>query len=105
MDNGQYPKIERVSLDVSNSSRKTIVSYGISSPRDIFVDVYTNDVYWVDSVVDAIQVCHSLFIFVYRHSSNLNFIFSKILMLVEIIILIYHNIVHFFYMFMLCFIQ
>ncbi|KAJ8319794.1 hypothetical protein KUTeg_001381 [Tegillarca granosa] len=55
VDNGQYPKIERVSLDVSNSSRVTIVSYGISSPRDIFVDVFTNDVYWVDSVVDAIQ--------------------------------------------------
>ena len=62
VDSGQYPKIERARLD--GSDRKTIVQNGVSYPRGITVDIWTNDVYWVDSVVDAIQVClFSYFIF------------------------------------------
>jgi hypothetical protein len=49
---------------LDGSDRKTIVQNGVSYPRGITVDIWTNDVYWVDSVVDAIQVClFSYFIF------------------------------------------
>lgn len=52
-DYGQFPKIERAFLD--GTGRKPIVTDGISTPRDITIDHATNDVYWVDSMVDSIQ--------------------------------------------------
>ena len=53
-DNGQFPKIEKSNLDGSN--RTKIVTTGIAQPRDLSVDFVTGDVYWVDTVVDTIQV-------------------------------------------------
>lgn len=55
IDYGQYPKIEKAFLDATN--RTPIVVTGISSPRDLTIDIDTHDVYWVDSREDAIQVC------------------------------------------------
>jgi low density lipoprotein-related protein 2 len=52
-DYGQFPKIERAFLD--GTGRKPIVTTSISTPRDITIDHATNDVYWVDSVIDSIQ--------------------------------------------------
>lgn len=35
-----------------------IVTSGVSNPRDITVDMFTHDVYWVDSALDSInKVC------------------------------------------------
>lgn len=53
-DMGQTAKIERSLLDGSN--RTVLVQSGISLPRAIAIDFATHDVYWIDSVVDAIQV-------------------------------------------------
>lgn len=60
VDNGQHPKIERSRLD--GTDRKVIVQNGVNYPRGITVDIETNDVFWVDSVIDAIQVstCYSI---------------------------------------------
>lgn len=57
-DLGQTAKIERSLLDGSN--RTVLVNVGISIPRSIAIDFDTHDVYWIDSIVDAIQV-ESLF--------------------------------------------
>lgn len=54
IDAGQYPKIERSSLD--GSDRKSLTQSGIVKPRGITIDVTTNDVYWTDTAVDSIQV-------------------------------------------------
>lgn len=54
IDAGQYPKIEKSMLD--GSSRTAIVVTGISSPRDLTIDMNNHDLYWVDSQEDAIQV-------------------------------------------------
>ncbi|XP_054723122.1 low-density lipoprotein receptor-related protein 2-like [Uloborus diversus] len=54
IDYGQYPKIEKAYLDGTN--RIPIVVTGISSPRDLAIDIETHDVYWVDSKEDAIQM-------------------------------------------------
>ena len=51
---GQTAKIERSLLDGTN--RTAIVTTGISLPRDVTIDYATHDVYWVDAIVDAIQV-------------------------------------------------
>ena len=51
---GQTAKIERSLLDGSNKT--AIVTTGISQPRDIAIDYQNHDIYWVDSIVDAIQV-------------------------------------------------
>ena len=51
---GQTARIERSLLDGSN--RTVLVQSGISLPRAIAIDFTTHDVYWIDSVVDAIQV-------------------------------------------------
>jgi len=54
IDAGQYPKIERSSLD--GSDRKSLTQSGIVKPRAITIDISTNDVYWTDTAVDSIQV-------------------------------------------------
>lgn len=54
---GQTARIERSLLDGSN--RTVLVRSGISLPRAIAIDFATHDVYWIDSVVDAIQVTSS----------------------------------------------
>lgn len=53
-DMGQTAKIERSLLDGTN--RTAIVKTGISLPRDVTIDIETHDVYWVDAIVDTIQV-------------------------------------------------
>lgn len=54
-DVGQTAKIERSLLDGSN--RTALVTSGISIPRALTIDFETHDVYWIDSIVDSIQVC------------------------------------------------
>jgi hypothetical protein len=51
---GQTAKIERSFLDGSN--RTVLVNSGISLPRAIAIDFESHDVYWIDSVIDSIQV-------------------------------------------------
>lgn len=51
---GQTAKIERSLLDGTN--RTSLVKIGVSLPRGIAIDLDTHDVYWVDAIVDAIQV-------------------------------------------------
>lgn len=53
-DAGQFPKIEMCYLDGSN--RKAVVTNGVLKPSGITIDISTNDVYFTDSSVDAIQV-------------------------------------------------
>ena len=53
-DYGITPQIERSLLDGSN--RSAIVKTGIMYPRGISIDYSTGHVYWVDTVIDAIQV-------------------------------------------------
>jgi len=50
----QTAKIERVLLDGSN--RTVLVSSGVVVPTSLSVDLNTGDIYWTDTVVDAIQV-------------------------------------------------
>jgi low density lipoprotein-related protein 2 len=52
-DYGQTPKIERSLLDGTN--RTTLVRTGIMYPRGLSIDAATGHVFWVDTVVDAIQ--------------------------------------------------
>jgi low density lipoprotein-related protein 2 len=53
IDYGQYPRIGKAFLDGSNWS--PIVTSGISTPRDLTIDLATHDIYWVDSKLDTIQ--------------------------------------------------
>lgn len=53
IDYGQFPMIGKAYLDGTNW--QPIVTSGISNPRDITVDMFTHDVYWVDSALDAIN--------------------------------------------------
>lgn len=53
IDQGQYPRIGKAYLDGTNWS--PIVTSGISTPRDLTVDMLTHDVYWVDAKLDTIQ--------------------------------------------------
>ncbi|XP_076061029.1 low-density lipoprotein receptor-related protein megalin isoform X2 [Oratosquilla oratoria] len=53
LDYGQFPVIGQAHLDGTNW--KPIVTSGISNPRDITVDIFTHDVYWVDSAQDSIN--------------------------------------------------
>ena len=39
---------------LDGTHRKTIVTTGISNPRDLTIDMQTNNVFWVDSQQDAI---------------------------------------------------
>ena len=39
---------------LDGTHRKTIVTTGISNPRDLTIDMLTHDVFWVDSQQDAI---------------------------------------------------
>jgi Low-density lipoprotein receptor repeat class B. len=53
IDYGQYPRIGKSYLD--GSKWTSIVSNGISMPRDLTIDMQTHDVYWVDAKLDLIQ--------------------------------------------------
>lgn len=53
IDNGQFPVIGKALLD--GTQWTPLVTSGISSPRDLTIDMQTHDVYWVDSREDAIQ--------------------------------------------------
>ena len=59
VDDGQVAKLERSFLD--GSSRSTLVKDGIVSPRALTIDFSTHDVYWIDSVLDSIQVSQCAF--------------------------------------------
>lgn len=50
----QNYRIERAYLDGTN--RTVLVSSGVGYPTSLSVDISTGDLYWSDSVVDAIQV-------------------------------------------------
>ena len=54
IDSGQFPKIEMSNLD--GTHRDVLVKSGIVNATGLSVDYLTHDVYWSDSVVDAIQV-------------------------------------------------
>jgi low density lipoprotein-related protein 2 len=52
IDNGQFPVIGKALFD---GTRWTpLVTSGISSPKDLTVDMQTHDVYWVNSREDAV---------------------------------------------------
>ena len=53
IDYGQFPVIGKALLDGSHYD--PIVTTGIVNPRDITVDMFTHDVYWVDSRLDTIN--------------------------------------------------
>lgn len=53
IDYGQYPRIGKAYLD--GTKWLPIVTSGISTPRDLTVDMLTHDVYWVDATHDMIQ--------------------------------------------------
>lgn len=53
IDYGQFPMIGKAYLDGTNW--QPIVTSGVSNPRDITVDMFTHDVYWVDSALDSIN--------------------------------------------------
>ncbi|CAL4174127.1 unnamed protein product, partial [Meganyctiphanes norvegica] len=52
IDYGQFPMIGRSRLD--GSEWKHLVVNGVKSPRDITIDIFTNDVFWIDSTLDMI---------------------------------------------------
>lgn len=53
LDYGQFPMLGRSFLD--GTDWKPIVIDRISNPRDLTIDIFNNDVYWVDSKLDAIN--------------------------------------------------
>ena len=53
-DYGQRPQLVKALLDGSNQT--SIITTGISRPVGLCVDITTHDVYWVDRIIDAIQV-------------------------------------------------
>ena len=54
LDYGQFPMIARANLDGSDRRELVTGSDWISDPRDLTIDMQTNDVFWVDSKIDAI---------------------------------------------------
>ena len=40
---------------LDGSKWQPIVTSGVSNPRDITIDLFTHDVYWVDSRLDTIN--------------------------------------------------
>lgn len=44
---------------------KPLVTSRISNPRDLTIDMFSNDVYWVDSKLDAINKVWMVFSYVF----------------------------------------
>lgn len=44
---------------------KPLVITRISNPRDITIDMFSNDVYWVDSTLDAINKVWIVYLYVF----------------------------------------
>lgn len=65
LDYGQFPMIGRAYLD--GSDWKPLVTTRISNPRDLTVDMFTHDVYWVDSTLDAINKVKRAYHFIIQH--------------------------------------
>ena len=54
-DNGRHPKIERIQLDGSEGSRKTLLSRGLQDPLSLEADIFEQRLYWVDHGKDSVE--------------------------------------------------